>query len=84
MARERRGETFRDALDRLDVDVFLGSGVPEEIFPGSKRFYTTLRLEDDTLEPPCSDVLDQICWQNTHRIFGLSEGDDWMKGCTRP
>lgn len=42
-----RGESFRDALDRQQVDVFLGTGTPEEILPGGKRFYTTLRLEGE-------------------------------------
>jgi hypothetical protein len=40
-------ESFRDVLDRREVDFFLGVGIPESRAPGMMRFYTTVDLEGE-------------------------------------
>jgi hypothetical protein len=43
----RPGEGFRDVLERWDVDVFFGVGMPLAHVPGVRHFYTTAHLEHD-------------------------------------
>jgi hypothetical protein len=40
-------ESFRDVLDRREVDFFFGVGVPEGNAPGMMSFYTTVDLEGE-------------------------------------
>lgn len=41
------GESFRDVLERREVDFYFGVGIPETMAPGAMRFYTTVDLEGE-------------------------------------
>jgi len=74
----RPDESFRDVLDRREVDFFFGVGVPEPRAPGMTRFYTTVDLEGEPGWIPVQRSLDHAIYlrlaernaENLKRIAG--------------